>query len=402
MALRRDLLKGLVGAAVTSAGGFIPRLSSAGLPSGALEAGILETLPGKKPLIKRSYRPPNFETPVSYFNELFTPNDAFFVRYHLAGIPQVDVREWRLRIGGEAAEKTLEFTLDELTKHFEQVEIAAVNQCSGNRRGLFEPHVPGIQWGYGAMGNARWRGIRLKDVLSKAGIGREALEVVLDGADAALLPATPDFVKSLPIWKAIDENTLIAFQMNGEPLPHWNGYPARLVVPGWTATYWVKHLRSISIVAKPFDGFWMKTAYRVPKGVFPTTQGFTSQDSDVNTPVTDIMVNSLVTNIESGQQFPLGHPIDIHGVAWDGGFGIQTVEVSIDGGQRWRNTGLGQDAGRFSWRPWHYPFRPEQKGAFNLMFRATNRAGAAQTSKLTPNPAGYHHNLIQALDIVVG
>ena len=154
---------------------------------------MLEALPGKKPLIKRSFRPPNYETPLKYFNELFTPNDAFFVRYHLDGIPQVDARSWRLRLDGEAAEKAVEFTLDELKKNFEHVEIAAVNQCSGNRRGLYEPHVPGIQWGYGGMGNARWRGVRLKDVLAKAGVRKDAVEVVLDGADTALLPATPDF-----------------------------------------------------------------------------------------------------------------------------------------------------------------------------------------------------------------
>jgi DMSO/TMAO reductase YedYZ molybdopterin-dependent catalytic subunit len=384
-----------------AAGDLLPRLARGELPAGALESAVLEALPGKKPLIKRSFRPPNFETPLSYFNEIFTPNDAFFVRYHLAAIPQVAVGDWRLRVGGESAAKSLEFTLDELKKDFEQVEVAAVNQCSGNRRGLFEPHVPGIQWGYGGMGNARWRGIRLKEVLARAGVAKDAAEVVFDGADTGLLPATPDFTKSIPVWKALEENTLIAFEMNGAALPHWNGYPARIVVPGWTATYWVKHLTSISVVAKPFDGFWMKTAYRVPKGAFPTAAGFASQDSDVNTPITDIMVNSLITNIESGARFSLGQPIDAHGIAWDGGFGIRAVEVSTDGGQRWRPVTLGEDAGRFSWRPWHFAFRPDQKGTYTLLFRATNKAGATQGSKLTPNPAGYHHNLIQALDIVV-
>ena len=189
--------------------------------------------------------------------------------------------------------------------------------------------------------------------------------------------------------------------MNGAPLPHWHGAPARLVVPGWTATYWVKHLASIRVVTKPFDGFWMKTAYRVPRGVFPTVAGFTSQDTEANTPVTDIMVNSLVTNMESGRTFNYGQPIDVRGIAWDGGHGIRTVEVSTDGGQQWRQAMLGENAGRFSWRQWRFPFRPAGKGTHNLMVRATNHAGAMQTTKLTPNPAGYHHNLIQALDLVV-
>ena len=362
---------------------------------------MLEALAGKKPLIKRSFRPPNFETPVEFFNTLYTPNDAFFVRYHLAAIPQVDARAWRLRVGGDSAERPREFTLDELRTGFEQVEIAAVNQCSGNRRGLFEPHVPGIQWGYGGMGNARWRGVRLRDVLAKAGLRKDAVEVVLDGADAAVIAATPDFVKSLPVWKALDENTLIALEMNGEALPHWNGFPARLVVPGWTATYWVKQLTSINAVARPFDGFWMKTAYRVPKGAFSASEAFDSQSTEANTPVTSMVVNSLVTNVASGQKLSVGRTLDVKGIAWDGGAGIRTVEVSVDGGRQWRAARLGEDAGRFSWRQWTFPFSSREVGAHTLMVRATSRSGAAQSTALTPNPAGYHHNLIQAVEIVV-
>ena len=139
---------------------------------------------------------------MEFFKELYTPNDAFYVRYHLAGVPQVEctglapARRWR-----QLAERPREFTLSELRRDFEQVEIAAVNQCSGNRRGLFEPHVAGIQWGYGGMGNARWRGVRLRDVLAKTGVRKEAVEVVLDGADTGVMAATPDFVKSLPVWQ---------------------------------------------------------------------------------------------------------------------------------------------------------------------------------------------------------
>jgi DMSO/TMAO reductase YedYZ molybdopterin-dependent catalytic subunit len=200
-------------------------------------------------LIKRSWRPPNFETPVSYFEQAFTPNDAFFVRYHLANIPEVSSQEWRLQIGGDALEKPYELNLEQLRTAFEQVELNALCQCSGNRRGLSDPHVPGVQWGYGAMGNARWKGVRLKDVLARAGIKKEAVEVVFDGADGAVLDKTPDFVKSIPAWKAVDDNTLLAFEMNGTPLPHWNGYPVRLIVPGWTATYWMKQVISIQAVS---------------------------------------------------------------------------------------------------------------------------------------------------------
>jgi hypothetical protein len=251
------------------------------------------------------------------------------------------------------------------------------------------------------MGNAQWKGVRLKEVLNKAGIKKDALEVVLDGTDSASIATTPDFIKSLPLWKALDENTLIAFEMNGEPLPHWNGYPARLVVPGWTATYWVKHITSIDVIAKPFDGFWMKTAYRVPKGAFPMVDRFLSQETEGNTPITEMMVNSLITNIEDGQSFRLGQWIEVKGIAWDGGYGVQRVEISTDEGKLWRLAELGKDYGRFSWRQWNSRFKPNKKGVHSLMVKATNRIGGTQTFQLIQNPEGYHHNLVQKLNLVV-
>ena len=228
-----------------------------------------------------------------------TPNDEFFVRYHLTDIPQVDAGTWKLNIGGGSANGDLQIGLDDL-KRLPAFDVAAVCQCSGNRRGLFEPHVAGVQWGYGAMGCARWKGARLKDVLDLVGLNKEAVEVVFDGADGPVLDKTPDFVKSLPVWKAIEETTLVAYEMNGEPLPHWNGFPARIVVPGWTATYWVKHITSITAVTKPFDGYWMKTAYRIPVGKFPLVARFISQETAVTTPITEIVVNSLITSPTDG------------------------------------------------------------------------------------------------------
>lgn len=410
MMKRRDFLKGIAGAITATAGDggltgsvWAESLSAktSSLPSGALESAILDALPGKIPLIKRTFRPPNYETPLNYFNEVFTPNKAFFVRYHLTNIPRVDLHEWKLTIGGDAITQPVEFTIPELKKSFKLVEIAAVNQCAGNRRGLFQPHVSGVQWGNGAMGNARWRGVRLRDVLNKAGIKQNALEVVAGGTDTGLTVKLPDFVKSLPLWKAIDENTLIAFEMNGAPLPHWNGYPARLVVPGWTATYWMKHLTTIDVTSKPFDGFWMKTAYRVPKDAFPKLDPFESQVSDVNTPITEMVVNSLVTNIEDNQKFNQGQLIKVKGIAWDGGHGIEKVEISTDDGKSWLRAELKEDYGRFSWRQWQFQFPASKKGALSLMVKATNLIGATQPMKLIQNPAGYHHNKVQRLDIVI-
>ena len=403
---RRDFLRGL---AVSASGVIIPRFALADSgskgpsepPLAARDDAALASLPGKIPLIKRSYRPPNYETPIAYFNQAFTPNDAFFVRYHLSNIPKLNAETWKLSVGGDAASKPLEFTLHDLKKNFEPIEIAAVNQCAGNRRGLIQPPVPGIQWGYGAMGNARWRGVRLKDILDKAGIKKNALEVAFEGADTGALPQTPDFSKSLPLWKALDENTLIAFEMNGEPLPYWHGFPARLVVPGWTATYWMKHLMAINVISKPCDAFWMKTAYRIPTGAFTLPAKFDSQETEANTPITEIMINSLITNIEDGQKFNLGQGLTVKGIAWDGGHSIARVEVSSDDGKSWRPADLKENHGPFSWRQWQFRLKPEVKGACRIMVKATNGIGATQPLQVIWNPSGYHHNGIQQLNILV-
>jgi DMSO/TMAO reductase YedYZ molybdopterin-dependent catalytic subunit len=407
---RRALLKTLVqSAALYGAAHLIPTivraaetpLGFANLPEGALDSQVLDALPGKLPLIKKSFRPPNFETPVEYFKDVITPNNAFFVRYHLSSIPQVDAKAWRLKIGGESVEAPFELTLDSLKRDFEQVELVAVCQCSGNRRGLFEPHVAGVIWGPGAMGNAGWKGVRLRDVLNRAKLKKGALEIVLNGADGPVLPATPDFVKSLPVWKAMDENTIVAYEMNGEPIPHWNGFPARLIVPGWTATYWTKHIVSLDAIAKPFDGFWMKSAYRIPLGKFPQIERFTSQDSEVNTPITDMVVNSLITSITRGSKAAAGKPFEVAGIAWDGGYGMATVEVSTDGGNTWRRAQLGKDHGRYSFRPWALTFTPDRAGTLQVMAKATNRNGEAQTFSLIANPAGYQHNVVQTVPLQV-
>jgi len=402
MKTRRDFLKVSAGGLLLAGGTRWAGLAGAAndLPSGVVESGQLDRLPGKLPLVRKSFRPPNFETPVSYFNEAFTPNNAFFVRYHLAGIPQaVDAAQWRLAVSGESLETPLELTYDNLTRDFETIEVAAVCMCSGNRRGFSQPHVPGVQWGHGAIGNAKWRGVRMRDVLNKAGLKKDALEIVLGGADGAVLDKTPDFVKSIPVWKAMDENTLIAFAMNGEKLPHWNGYPARIVVPGWTATYWMKHVTTVSAVAQPFKGFWMNPAYRIPKGKFPLIDRFVSQETEANTPITEMVVNSMITSPEGGGKVRSGEAVTIAGVAWDGGYGIATVEVSEDEGKNWQTAQLGTDLGRYSWRQWSHRFTPVRPGRHAVLARATNRAGATQTFELIFNPAGYHNNVVQRIEI---
>jgi DMSO/TMAO reductase YedYZ molybdopterin-dependent catalytic subunit len=376
-------------------------IEPASLPAGTLDFAQLGALTGKLPLIRKSFRPPNFETPINYFNDVFTPNNAFFVRYHLAGIPKIEAAKWKLTIAGESIERPLELDYETLTTQFDVVEVAAVCMCSGNRRGFSQPHVAGVQWGHGAIGNAKWRGVRLRDLLNKAGLKKDTVEIVFGGADSAVLDKTPDFVKSLPTWKAMDENTLVAFAMNGEKLPHWNGFPARIIVPGWTATYWMKHVTSINAVAQPFKGFWMNPAYRIPKGKFPVIDRFMSQETETNTPITEMVVNSLITSPNSGAKLPQGQSAMLAGVAWDGGYGIVTVEVSDDNGASWQAAQLGADQGRYSWRQWSHRFTPSRAGRLAMLARATSRAGTTQTTELIFNPAGYHNNVIQRLDIEV-
>jgi DMSO/TMAO reductase YedYZ molybdopterin-dependent catalytic subunit len=376
-----------------------PPYLSPQLPEGTRQEAVLDALPGKRPLIKLSYRPPNYETPIDLLRGAVTPNDAFFVRYHLSDIAEVSARDWRLSVSGDGAKGMSSLSLDEL-RRMPAVEVTAVCQCAGNRRGLFDPHVPGVQWGYGAMGCARWRGVRFKDVLDRAGLKTGALEIVFAGTDKGPVDKTPRFVKSLPVWKALEDTTLVAYEMNGQPLPHWNGFPARLIVPGWTATYWMKHITRIEAVTKPFDGFWMHSAYRIPLGRYPMVTRFGSQETAVNTPITEILINALITSHVDGATAPAGGKVTIDGVAWDAGYGINEVAVSTDGGRTWTAAVLGEDLGRFAFRRFSHALSMPRAGTCRVMARATNRIGQTQSAALIANPAGYHHNVIQTLNLV--
>lgn len=406
--LRRQFLQTLGGAAAFPVFGPLQAQGAEavgltyGLPAGAYGVAQMGTLPGKRPLIEWTARPPNYEAPLSAFATPFTPNDLFFVRYHLAGIPpQIDVQQWRIAVSGEAVANPLQLSFQDLQRNYEQVEVPAVCQCSGSRRGLSDPHVPGVQWGVGAMGCARWRGPRVKDILAKAGIKPGAVEVVFNGADGPVLTTTPDFVKSLPITKVMDENTIVALEMNGAPLPHFNGYPARLIVPGWTGTYWMKHLISIEPVMKPFDGFWTKAAYRIPTGMFPTVQIFATQQNEMTTPITEMVVNSLITSPAEGARFRVGEPVTVTGLAWDGGYGIRSVVVSTDNGMNWREATLGEDSGRYAFRTWTYRFAAAGPGSQTIRAKATNRLGETQVETLIFNGAGYHNNVVRPTTIVI-
>jgi hypothetical protein len=227
------------------------------------------------------------------------------------------------------------------------------------------------------------------------------VEIVVNGADGPVLDGTPDFVKSIPIDKALDDNTLIAYAMNGAPLPHYNGFPIRLIVPGWTATYWMKHLNSIEARTTPFAGYWMKSAYRIPTGKFPIVQHFVSQMTAANEPITEIVVNSMITAPAEGHLMQVEETAEIRGLAWDGGYGIHGVEISTDGGATWREAELGKDAGRFAFRGFRFPFTPSRVGQYRVMAKASNALGQTQAAKQIFNPAGYNNNVARPVTINV-
>ena len=358
----------------------------------------LVRFPEKTDLILLTERPPNLETPLRHFRHDLTPNDAFFVRWHLSGIPtSVDLRTFRLAVAGHV-DKPLSLSLDELTNGFEPVSVVAVNQCSGNSRSLYEPRVTGGQWGHGAVGNAKWTGVRLSDVLKRAGLKAGAVEVTFAGLDKGITPDVPQYVKSLTLDRATDGEVMIAYRMNDQPLPMLNGFPLRLVVPGWFGTYWVKALNEINVLADPFKGFWMAKAYRIPNT--PDAQETPQALATDTVPITAMSVRSLFVRPEPAQRFRRNGPMDVEGLAFDGGRGIRKVELSTDGGKTWQDAKLEADLGKYSWRRWRVQWQPAAAGTYRLMSRATNAAGQTQTTRQW-NRSGYQRNVIEHVDVTV-
>lgn len=358
----------------------------------------LVAFPQKRPLMVMTTRPPQLETPFHIFNEnIFTPNDAFFVRWHLANIPhQVDLNSFRLRIRGRV-KSPLSLSLEELKRDYEQIKVTAVCQCGGNSRGFFDPRVPGGQWGNGAMGNAKWTGVRLRDLMNKAGLQADAVQVRFDGLDQPVADATPDFQKSLNLDDAMQKEVLVAHSMNGEPLPWLNGFPLRLVVPGWYATYWIKMLSDIEVLNERDHNFWMTKAYRLPAD--PCACIPPGEKIVRSVPIGKMTVRSFITNFENNGKVPGGAPLAIKGIAFDEGHGIDRVLVSLDGGQHWRTARLGQNYGDFSFRPWEAKFTPVRGRAYALQSIAVNRIGESQRFSARWNPSGYLRNAVETVNI---
>ncbi|MFB3923515.1 MAG: molybdopterin-dependent oxidoreductase [Terriglobia bacterium] len=394
---RRRFLRILGGGAAAGVGRILSRgLLAAEDP--ALAGRPLVRYPEKTDLILLTSRPPQLETPWHYFQSAITPNDAFYVRYHLSDIPtRVDLSTWRLRVGGHV-ERPLELSFDDLKNKFPPARVVAVNQCSGNSRGRFEPRVFGGQWGDGAMGNAEWVGVRLLDILKEAGMKAGAVDVTFSGLDEPPTPTVQDFAKSLKVVNLLDNPYIIvAYEMNGAPLPMLNGFPARLVVPGWYATYWVKHLSEITVLDREFDGFWIKTAYRIPDTPCGCVEPGAKPARTV--PISRMNVRSFIVTPENGARVAAGRGMTLKGIAFDGGYGVAQVEVSSDGGATWRRAELGKDLGRFSFREWTASWTPARPGKYRLLVRATNRVGESQPFEPLWNPAGYLRNVIERTEV---
>ena len=397
MISRREFFKKTASAAsLLAAGSSIAEEAVVQMPFENGERKLVR-YPGKRPLIVLTSRPPQLETPFPVFNDgVFTPNDAFFVRYHLANIPlSIDTEAYRLEVKG-LVDKPVKLSLAELKSQFEHVEVAAVNQCSGNSRGFFKPRVGGGQLGHGAMGNALWKGVRLKDVLDKAGVQATAKQVVCNGLDTAPLPQTPDFVKALEIDHARDGEIIIAFEMNGEPLPMLNGFPLRLVVPGYFGTYWVKHLSELDVVADVFAGFYMATGYRIPSTPGGCVEPGTTPASTI--PITRFKIRSFLTSLENGAKVKAGRETLLRGIAFDGGHGITEVLVSDDDGRTWQGAQLGKDHGKYSFREWTLAWKPKP-GAHSIKCRAFNHLGESQSLEPLWNPTGYMRNVVETVNV---
>ena len=342
-----------------------------------------------------SKRPEDLEMPLSGFSDYITPVEHFFVRTHVY-VPTVNLNDWRLNVDGEVA-SPLTLTMDDLKK-LPAVELVSVVECAGNGRSFVEPPVPGLQWSNGSVGNGRWRGVRLADVLKRAGMKDSAKEILFNGADVPI-GTMQDFRRTITVKKALDSNTLLAYEMNGGTLPVKHGFPLRVVAPGWASDSWVKWLTNITVLDKEFDGFWMKNAYRKPE--HPIAPG-ASWPPELMVPVTSLKVKSVIATPVERAMVQLGEVIPVKGVAWSGDQGPVTgVDVSTDGGRTWKAAELGPEKSQFGWRQWSFSFRPDRESYYNIMARAKDASGDTQPFAQEYNPSGYGWNVVQRVGVTV-
>jgi DMSO/TMAO reductase YedYZ molybdopterin-dependent catalytic subunit len=367
------------------------------LPGGPSSRPLTTAFPGKGAMILQRTTPPLLETPMAVFDgDILTPNSQHYVRWHWPFPTEIDTAAFRLKIGGRV-ERPLQLSLADL-KALPLFEITAVNQCSGNSRGLAMPRVAGAQWAHGAMANARWTGVRLKDVLDRAGVKPGAVAVRFSGMDAPPVDDAPDFMKSLGVDHARNGDVMLAWAMNGEPLPILNGFPLRLVVPGWFSTYWVKMLDNIEVLDTPDDNYWMAKAYLVPDN--PTADVAPGTASFPRVPIAAMPPRSFITSIAVGGKAGWQPELPVGGIAFGGDCGVKAVEVSGDGGKRWAPAKLGPDAGPYSFRRFDAVVTAT-RGKAVLMARCTNTKGLIQPMTANWNPGGYARNVVEAVSVTL-
>lgn len=373
---------------------FLGASSSLFLPglSGILSAQAAAAEAKSPSMIVHSRKPEDLEMPIEGFLQAITPIDMFYVRSHHY-TPQVDAETHTLKVTGEVG-TPLNISLKDLKK-LPRVELVGVMECAGNGRSFYVPRVPGLQWTNGSVGNARWAGVRLADVLKRAGIKPSAKHIVFDGADTAI-GTMPKFQRSIPVKKALDPDTMLAFEMNGQPLPVSHGAPLRVVVPGWGGDCWIKWLTGIQVLDREFEGFFMKTGYRHPgKGVPPGT----AVDPAQMKPVESVRVKSVIATPRDNMIIAQGTS-RVAGAAWSGEVPLAKVEVSTDGGRTWTIARLTSSNGKWGWQTWDFAWNATP-GSYRIMARATDANGYSQPTEQEWNPSGYLWNVIQTVKVEV-
>lgn len=369
--------------------------AGASLLGGGAIAALAEQLASSGPLIVHSARPQDLETPLHLLTSWITPNDAFYVRSHFY-TPPIDEHTWTLQVDGDVA-APLTLTLDAIRKMPPRT-MAVTLECAGNGRGNVDPPVAGVQWRKGAVGNARWTGVPLVDVLKKAGMKSSAKFIWLDGADTGLGRA-PDFIRSVPIDKVLHGGVLLAYDMNGEPLPLAHGFPLRVIVPGWEGAYSVKWATHITASDHDHPGPFVSASYRIPRRPVPPGAVVNAADT---VPIRGLVVKSIITSPADGAALMPGQATTISGFAWSGEYAVRTVEVSIDGGRSWAQARLGADRAPYAWRQFTLPWRPDEPGSRVLLSCATDVRGRRQPLEADWNPGGYLFNAVDRVRVNVG
>jgi len=354
-------------------------------PAGA-QAPPAPPVPGKERLIVRSPRPVNLETRLADLTDYHTPESLFFVRNNYDA-PPVDAAQWSLKLEGEL-DNPVVLRLDDLRK-LPVFSQDVTLECAGNGRSFHQPRASGIQWEYGAVGTQRFTGVRLADVLALARLRPSARHIAFDGVDKPPTPQAPDFIRSVPRWKAEEGHTMLAWEMGSRPIPHLHGGPVRVIVPGFVGSASMKWVERIMALTEEFNGFYMKSNYTAPR---------VDNDKEVYS-LQSLEVKSIIVSPANGAKVAPGR-LTAWGWAWSGEGDLTGIDVSTDGGKAWTPGTFTGDWHRYSWRKWEYSWNAAS-GPTTIMARATDSLGRVQPTSRAFNRLGYRWNVIHAITIDV-